>query len=107
MEYGTFIWNDVTAAPCYDRLPLPVRPWADLYQALGERDFMRVSALADAMLPQGPLDASPKNDYVLMAAMLADIALDQQAAAASLWRRYRADETPLVLRLLSAYIGAY
>jgi spermidine synthase len=106
-EEISLIWSDLKAAPCYDRLPLPARQWTDLYQALGEREFERVSALADAMLPRGPIDASPRNDYLLMAAMLADVALDRQAAAARLWRRYRADETPLVLRLLSAYIGAY
>jgi spermidine synthase len=107
-EEISLIWNDLSSASCYQRLPVSIRQWSDLYQALGERDFTRVAVAANALLPTGPIYASPKNDYVLMAAMLAEIALHHEPIARQLWQRYQPhDQMPLVLRLLSAYIGVY
>ncbi len=98
------IWRPIRAAPCRTTMPDAVEAWLNLYEAIGQRDFEGIRRHAEALLPAGEIAPSGKNDYLLMAAMLAHIAGGDHDAALSLWDRYQRPEVlPIELRLLAAH----
>ena len=95
------IWADIEAAPCFTRLPENIRHWFNLYKAVGNRDFEQVWQFSKLLLPDGKIQASENNNYLLMVSMLAHIALKRYEAALALLRRYnRRAEPPIEIRLL-------
>ena len=97
------IWSDIESAPCFAKIPSEVMGLVNLYRALGNRDFDQVLKLSSQLLPSSTIKVSRWNDYFLMAAMLANLALEKKDAAKELWDRYENKENPIIeLRLLSA-----
>ena len=99
------IWSDIESAPCFSNIPPEIMNLVNLYRSLGSRDFDQVLKISTQLLPPGAIKASRWNDYFLMAAMLANLALENKAAAVELWSRYENKENPIIyLRLLSAVL---
>jgi hypothetical protein len=98
------IWNDIESAPCFAQLPQTIQQWANLYKAIGQRNFQQILQFANELLPKvGSIADSKENDYLLMVAMLAHIALQEDDRAMALFRRYTQGTTlPVELRLLAA-----
>jgi hypothetical protein len=57
------IWNKVQQMPCYAALGNKTRHWIELYHALSQRQFNRVSELANALLGTGAI--AKKKHYLL------------------------------------------
>jgi len=103
------IWTTLETTPCFSHLPTQVRLWVNLYQAVGQRNFAQMLQITLALLPpQGPIRASPDHSYLLMVAMLAQLALQHPEAARELWQRYVPPEESLAiqLRLLKTLAGS-
>ena len=98
------IWNDIESAPCFAQLPPTIQQWANLYKAIGQRNFQQILQFANELLPKASSIANSKeNDYLLMVAMLAHIALQDYNSAMVLFGRYTQGTTlPVELRLLAA-----
>jgi spermidine synthase len=105
-EEMAVIWSDIEAAPCFTQLPQTIQQWANLYKAIGQRNFGQILQFTNELLPQtGPISASSENDYLLMVAMLAHIALQDYNSAMMLFGRYTQKDInniPIELRLLAA-----
>jgi hypothetical protein len=59
-------------------------------------------AIATQLLPKDAISPSAENHYLLTVAILAHLALKQNALATELWRRYDFSEPPIELRWLAA-----
>jgi hypothetical protein len=97
------IWSRLETMPCYGRLSDHAHRWARLYRAIGGREFREVIQYARQLLPDGEIRPAKGYDYLVMVAMLSEIALGQPQKAQELWQRYRPPPSlPLELRLLAA-----
>jgi hypothetical protein len=100
------IWNDIEAAPCFAQLPPTIQQWANLYKAIGQRNFEQILQFTNELLPQtDSIPVSRENDYLLMVAMLAHITLQDYNHAMMLFGRYTQKNLnilPIELRLLAA-----
>ncbi|NJO15778.1 MAG: fused MFS/spermidine synthase [Thioploca sp.] len=98
------IWNDIESASCFAQLPQTIQQWTNLYKAISQRNFEQILQFANELLPQANSIADSKaNDYLLMVAMLAHIALQDYNSAMVLFGRYtQGTILPVELRLLAA-----
>ena len=83
------IWNDIESAKCFSVLPEETSHWFYLYRAVSRRDFENVLNFSSLLLPEESIKPSTENEYLLTAAMLAYIALNEHDKAISLFKRYQ------------------
>ena len=83
------IWNDIESAKCFSALPEETSHWFYLYRAVSRRDFKNVLKFSSLLLPEVSNKPSTEIEYLLTAAMLAYIALNEQDKAISLFKRYQ------------------
>jgi hypothetical protein len=106
-EMGT-IWGDLESDSCYQVQPDLVHVWLELYRAVSSRDLAGTLNATDKLLPAGKIPHSKDNSYLVAAAMLSHLGIDNKAAAVEIWGRYLApDELPMELRLLASTAGIY
>jgi spermidine synthase len=99
------IWQDLDKSPCLNQLTDTVKNWVNLYKSASRRDFALMAEFSLALLPaEGQIAAHrDQNDYLMTAAVLAHIVLQQKSTIHNLWRRYSDMMNPPVeLRLLIA-----
>ena len=88
------IWNDIESAKCFSVLPEETNYWFYLYRAVSRRDFENILKFSSLLLPEESIKPSTENEYLLTAAMLAYIALNEHDKAISLFKRYQNKDKP-------------
>ena len=88
------IWNDIESAKCFSALPEETNYWFYLYRAVSRRDFENILKFSSLLLPEESIKPSTENEYLLTAAMLAYIALNEHDKAISLFERYQNKDKP-------------
>lgn len=101
------IFQDIRSAKCYKQLSDATVDMIDLFQAVVKHEHKKILDISARYLNDDIITKSIKNDYMLKAAMLSNIALDIKPAARELWGRYEANkkEIDVVFRLLNAHAG--
>jgi len=82
------VWGRVQAGRCYPGLYDFQRGWILLFRAVAARDARRMADLATVLLDSQPDAGNEARDYLLQAAMAADIALGQREAALKAWQAH-------------------
>jgi spermidine synthase len=80
------VWARAQAGPCYPGLYDFQRGWILLFRAVAARDSRRMAELATVLLDTQPEAGIEAREYLLQAAMAADIALGQRDAALKAWQ---------------------
>jgi len=99
------IWRDLDKSPCLNQVTDKVRHWINLYKSASRRDFIQMAESSLALLPaEGVIAARQgQNDYLMTAAVLSHMALQDKQTVHRLWERYSdMVNTPVELRLLIA-----
>jgi len=99
------IWQDLGKSPCLNQVTDKVRHWINLYQSASRRDFVQMAESSLALLPAEGVIAARReqNDYLMTAAVLSHIVLQDKQTVHRLWERYSdMVNTPVELRLLIA-----
>jgi spermidine synthase len=98
------IWDDIESSLCYAGMPDYLKSWVQLYKAVSYRNFKKALEYSIKFIPPGEIKASSKNNYLLMVAMLSNIALQNNYGALYLFNRYENKvDPPIEIRLLKAY----
>jgi len=82
------VWGRIQAGRCFSSLYSFQREWISLFRAVAARDAGRMAELAASLLESQPAAGSEAREYLLQAAMAADIATGQHAAALKAWRAH-------------------
>ncbi|MBV9192290.1 MAG: hypothetical protein JOZ85_17560, partial [Betaproteobacteria bacterium] len=82
------VWARVQAGRCYPGLYDFQRGWILLFRAVAARDARRIADLATALLDSQRDAGIDARDYLLQAAMAADIALGRRDAALKAWQMH-------------------
>jgi spermidine synthase len=102
----TVIWNDIEASSCSANLPDPINKWIHMYKAFSYRDYEKSLQYSMQLLPEGKIKASSENNYLLMVAMISNIALKNNAGVRDLYNRYENTiAPPIEIRLLYAIVN--
>lgn len=99
------IWQDLAKSPCLNQLPDKVRHWINLYRSASRRDFVQMAESSLALLPAEGVIVGHREqtDYLMTAAVLSHIVLQDKQTVHRLWERYSdMVNTPVELRLLIA-----
>jgi spermidine synthase len=97
------IWKDIESSGCYTHLPDPIKNWINMYKAFSYRDYDKSLQYSMKLLREGEIKASSENNYLLMVAMLSNIALNNNAGVRDLYNRYdNMIAPPIEIRLLQA-----
>ena len=98
------IWQDLDESPCLNQSTDKVRHWINLYKSASRRDFVQMAESSLALLPaEGMIAAHEQNNYLMTAAVLSHIVLQDKQTVHRLWERYEdMVNTPVELRLLIA-----
>jgi spermidine synthase len=80
------VWARVQASRCFPGLYTFQREWISLFGAVAARDARRMAELATALLDSQADAGNEAREYLLQAAMAADIAIGQREAALKAWQ---------------------
>ena len=102
------ILNNIQSMKCFDKLSDETLQWFNLYTAVSRNDFNNILKFSSELLSK-EIDSSvtvplSSHFYLLTAAMLASIALDDNEGALSIFEKYKPSNfQSIVLTLLSNY----
>ena len=82
------VWSGIVTAPCFRALTDYQRDWVGLFRAVAGRDTETQARLAARLLAAHPEVNDEAREYLLSAAMSAQIARGERAAALELWTRH-------------------
>jgi hypothetical protein len=84
-------------------LPAPISKWINLYKAFSYRDYEKSLQYSMQLLPEGKIKVSSENNYLMIVAMISNIALNNNASVRDLYNRYEDRiNPPIEIRLLYA-----
>jgi len=87
-EEMNIIFDNVKNSQCYSDLSIDSLNMIELFYAVINQQHESVVHLSNEILIEDKIEQSIKNDYVLKAAMLSNIALNDKNSARKLWARY-------------------
>jgi predicted membrane-bound spermidine synthase len=101
-------WRQSGLERCAAQMNASQKRWYALYKAVAGRDAMAMSRLASGLLKTSEPHAPQHDEYLLMTAMLGNLAVGNRASARALWqeqvpRILHNRPVPLSLRLLEAH----
>ena len=98
------IWKDIETSRCYGGLSGQAREWLGVYKAVSYRDYNKVIQYSKKLLSAKGEHIKPSftNNYLVMVALWAHIALNEKKEAADFAKRYENRNPPIAIRLLTA-----
>lgn len=106
-EEMNIIFDNVKNSQCYSNLSKDSLNMIALFYAVINQQHQSVVHLSNEILVGDKIERSIKNDYVLKAAMLSNIALNDKSSARKLWARYSDKDVKMdvVFRLINSHAG--
>jgi hypothetical protein len=102
------IWQVIQGSGCYDQLSSLDRQWIELLYSLSIGDAGTFSKVAKNLLAGPQSLQTGHGEFLVGSALLGDLLLNDQSAAASIWRQYHSQyhlnlQSNLLLRLVAAH----
>ena len=82
------VWGRIQGGRCFATLYSFQREWISLFRAVAARDAGRMADLATSLLESQPDAGNEAREYLLQAAMAADIATGRREAALKAWQAH-------------------
>jgi spermidine synthase len=102
------IWQVVKGSACYEQLSSLDQQWIELLYSLSMGDAGTFSKVAKNLLTNPESLQTGHGEFLVGSALLGDLLLNDQQAAASIWRQYQSQhhlnlKSNLLLRLVAAH----